>query len=351
MNIVVLAGGTSSERAISIITGTKVCEALRKKGHMAVLADVFAGVEEPDWENPFPSDYKLEEAVAYIESWNDKIENLSKSRKEFLGPHILELCKRADIVFLALHGANGEDGKIQAAFDLFGVRYTGTGAMGSAMAMNKGITKQIFSSGGIPMPQGIMLWRGESSCRLADYGMDFPVVVKPCCGGSSVGVSIAQRQSDYEKALAEAFAWEDEVVVEDYIQGREFSVGVIENEALPIIEIAPLKGFYDYKNKYEPGATVETCPADLPAEKTREMQEYAKKGHRLLALEAYSRLDFIMHEDGRIYCLEANTLPGMTPTSLMPQEAAAIGMSFPELCEKLIQTSMKKYQTKTGENS
>ena len=128
-------------------------------------------------------------------------------------------------------------------------------------------------------------------------------------------------------------------------------MGVIENEALPIIEIAPLKGFYDYKNKYEPGATVETCPADLPAEKTREMQEYAKKGHRLLALEAYSRLDFIMHEDGRIYCLEANTLPGMTPTSLMPQEAAAIGMSFPELCEKLIQTSMKKYQTKTGENS
>lgn len=351
MNIVVLAGGTSSERAVSIVTGTNVCEALRKKGHMAVLADVFAGVEEAIWENPFSSDYNLEEAVTYIESWNDKIEELSKSRREFLGPHILDICKEADIVFLALHGANGEDGKLQATFDLFGVRYTGTGAMGSAMAMNKGITKQIFSSGGIPMPRGAMLWRGESSYNLADYEMDFPVVVKPCCGGSSVGVSIAQNQSDYEKALAEAFAWEDEVVVEDYIQGREFSVGVIENQALPIIEIAPLKGFYDYKNKYEPGATVETCPANLSAEKTQEMQEYAKKGHRLLALESYSRLDFIMRGDGQIYCLEANTLPGMTPTSLIPQEAAALGIDFPELCEKLIQVSMKKYESEAGGNS
>lgn len=348
MNIVVLAGGTSSERAVSIVTGAKVCEALRKKGHHAILADVFAGLEKPDWGNLFSPDYDLAESISYIESWNDKIEELSKSRKEFLGPHILDICQKADMAFLALHGANGEDGKLQAAFDLFGVRYTGTGAMGSAMAMNKGITKQIFASGGIPMPKGFMLWRGESSCRLADYGMDFPVVVKPCCGGSSIGVSIAQTQADYEKALHEAFAWEDEVVVEDYIQGREFSVGVIDNEALPVIEITPLKGFYDYKNKYDPGSAVETCPANLPDEKAKEMQEYARKGHRLLALEAYSRLDFIMHESGQLYCLEANTLPGMTPTSLMPQEAAALGMDFPELCEKLIQVSIKKYESKEG---
>lgn len=345
MKIVVLAGGTSSERAVSIVTGTKVCGALREKGHLAVLADVFIGWETFDGEHPFPKDYDLEKAVSYIESWNDKIGEMSKSRREFFGPHILDICKKADIVFLALHGANGEDGKIQAVFDLLGIRYTGTGALGSGMAMDKGITKQIFASGKIPMPKGFLLWREETRKGLADYGLDFPVVVKPCCGGSSVGVSIASEPEAYEKALKEAFDWEDKVIVEDYIQGREFSVGVLDGEALPVIEIAPLKGFYDYKNKYEPGLTVETCPADLPEEKAQEMQEYARRGHRLLALEAYSRLDFMMRGDGRIYCLEANTLPGMTPTSLLPQEAAAMGMDFPELCEKLIQVSIKKYET------
>lgn len=351
MKIVVLAGGTSSERAVSIVTGTKVCEALREKGHLVVLLDVFAGLEGETGEDFFSVDFQLERAVSYIESWNDKIEELSKTRKEFFGPHVLDVCKKADMVFLALHGANGEDGKIQAAFDLFGIRYTGTGALGSGMAMDKGITKQIFAAGGIPMPRGVMLWRGEGGHCLADHGMEFPVVVKPCSGGSSIGVSIASDQADYEKALKDAFAWEDKIIVEDYIKGREFSVGVIDGEALPVIEIAPLKGFYDYKNKYEPGSAVETCPADLPEEKAREMQGYAKKGHRLLALRAYSRLDFMMGEDGQIYCLEANTLPGMTPTSLLPQEAAAMGMSFPELCERLIQVSMEKYELDAGRDA
>ena len=351
MKIVVLAGGTSSERAVSIVTGTEVCRALREKGHLAVLVDVFAGLEEQDPKELFSADYGLEETVYYIESWNDKIKDLSKSRKEFFGPYVLDICKCADMVFLALHGANGEDGKIQAAFDLFGIRYTGTGAMGSGMAMDKGITKQIFAAGGVPMPRGIMLWKGEGSCCLKDQGMDFPVVVKPCNGGSSIGVSIAADQASYEKALEEAFAWEDKIIVEDYIEGREFSVGVIDGEALPVIEIAPLKGFYDYKNKYEPGSAVETCPADLPEEKAREMQGYAKTGHRLLALKAYSRLDFMMGADGKVYCLEANTLPGMTPTSLLPQEAAALGMGFPELCEKLIEVSMEKYASDTGRHA
>lgn len=344
MKIVVLAGGTSSERAVSIVTGTKVCEALREKGHLAVLVDVFAGLEGDGWRSLFSTDDQLEEAVSYIESWNDKIQEMSKTRREFFGPHVLDICKGADMVFLALHGANGEDGKIQAALDLFGIRYTGTGAIGSGMAMDKGITKQIFAAGGIPMPKGIILWRGEGSRRLEDYGMELPVVVKPCSGGSSIGVSIAWDQPAYEKALEEAFAWEDKIIVEDHIEGREFSVGVIDGEALPVIEIAPLKGFYDYKNKYEPGSAVETCPADLPEEKAREMQGYAKMGHRLLTLEAYSRLDFMMGADGQIYCLEANTLPGMTPTSLLPQEAAALGIDFPGLCEKLIQVSIKKYE-------
>ncbi|MCI9100178.1 MAG: D-alanine--D-alanine ligase [Lachnospiraceae bacterium] len=343
MNIVVLAGGTSSERAVSIVTGTQVCQALREKGHQAILADVAAGWEREDWENPFAADYQLSRSVSYIEGWNDKIQDVCRNRREFFGPHILDICRKADIVFLALHGSNGEDGKIQAAFDLFGIRYTGTGSLGSAMAMDKGISRQILCQGGVPVPAGAVFDKKGGSHSLEGLGLGFPVVVKPCCGGSSIGVSIAYDQGEYEKALLDAFAWEDQVVVEEYVLGREFSVGVVDGEALPVIEIAPLKGFYDYKNKYEPGSAVETCPAEIPQEKADEMREYARQGHKLLKLDAYSRLDFMMRGDGRIYCLEANTLPGMTPTSLLPQEAAATGVDFPKLCEKLIEVSMKKY--------
>ena len=343
MNIVVLAGGTSSERAVSIVTGTQVCQALREKGHQAILADVAAGWEREDWENPFAADYQLSRSVSYIEGWNVKIQDVCRNRREFFGPHILDICRKADIVFLALHGSNGEDGKIQAAFDLFGIRYTGTGSLGSAMAMDKGISRQLLRQGGVPVPAGAVFDKKGGSHSLEGLGLGFPVVVKPCCGGSSIGVSIAYDQGEYEKALLDAFAWEDQVVVEEYVLGREFSVGVVDGEALPVIEIAPLKGFYDYKNKYEPGSAVETCPAEIPQEKADEMREYARQGHKLLKLDAYSRLDFMMRGDGRIYCLEANTLPGMTPTSLLPQEAAATGVDFPKLCEKLIEVSMKKY--------
>ena len=343
MNIVVLAGGTSSERAVSIVTGTQVCQALREKGHQAILADVAAGWEREDWENPFAADYQLSRSVSFIEGWNVKIQDVCRNRREFFGPHILDICRKADIVFLALHGSNGEDGKIQAAFDLFGIRYTGTGSLGSAMAMDKGISRQLLRQGGVPVPAGAVFDKKGGSHSLEGLGLDFPVVVTPCCGGSSIGVSIAYDQGEYEKALLDAFAWEDQVVVEEYVLGREFSVGVVDGEALPVIEIAPLKGFYDYKNKYEPGSAVETCPAEIPQEKADEMREYARQGHKLLKLDAYSRLDFMMRGDGRIYCLEANTLPGMTPTSLLPQEAAATGVDFPKLCEKLIEVSMKKY--------
>jgi D-alanine-D-alanine ligase len=166
-------------------------------------------------------------------------------------------------------------------------------------------------------------------------------VVKPCCGGSSVGVEIARTEEEYTRALENAFSYEKEVVVEQYIEGREFSVGVVEGKAYPIIEIAPLQGFYDYKNKYQAGSTVETCPADLSAEKTAEMQRYAEMVFRALKLNCYARMDFMMAKDGSLYCLEANTLPGMTPTSLLPQEAGALGIGFADLCEHLIRVSLK----------
>lgn len=181
----------------------------------------------------------------------------------------------------------------------------------------------------------------EMTTDLKALGMEFPVVVKTCCGGSSVGVYIVNDQAEYEQALKDAYSYENEVVVEEYIKGREFSVAVVDGKAYPIIEIAPLQGFYDYKNKYQAGSTIETCPAEISPELTEKMQHYAEAGAKALFMEGYCRLDFMMKENGDMYCLEANTLPGMTPTSLIPQEAKVLGIDYPTLCEKLIEVSMK----------
>ena len=343
MNIVVLAGGTSTEREISISTGSGVCRALRQKGHKAILVDIFCGVEKVDWEAPFPEEYDVEAAVSYMKSFDGQIQKMEEERKSFFGPNVLELCDQSDIVFLGLHGANGEDGKVQAAFDLMGIKYTGTGYLSSALAMDKGITKQMFLMNHVPTPRGTTMEKKTYTADLKELGMEFPVVVKTCCGGSSVGVYIVNDQAEYEKALKAAFSYEDEVVIEEYIKGREFSVAVVDGKAYPVIEIAPLEGFYDYKNKYQAGSTIETCPAELSPELTAIMQKYAELGAKALSLEAYCRLDFIMKENGEMYCLEANTLPGMTPTSLIPQEAQVLGMDYPSLCEELIRVSLKKY--------
>lgn len=343
MKIVVLAGGTSTERDVSIVSGTMVCKALREKGHQAILMDVFFGLKQIP-EPLFPEKYDVEEAAEGIKSHNDSLPEEIKVRREFFGPHVIEICQKADVVFMALHGANGEDGKVQAAFDLFGIPYTGTGYLSSAVSMDKGLTKQFFETHGVPTPKGISLVKNQTSVSLQRCGLEFPVVVKPCCGGSSVGVSIADNQEEYEAALQAAFGYEDALIVEEYVKGREFSVGVVGGEAYPIIEIAPIEGFYDYTNKYKAGSTIETCPARLTEEQTRQMQEYAVLGAKALGIEGYCRLDFMMRGDGRMYCLEANTLPGMTPTSLLPQEAQAIGIDYPSLCEELIRLSLKKYQ-------
>ena len=345
MKIVVLAGGTSTERDVSIVSGTDVCKALRSKGHQAILVDVFFGKEGANPDTAFCEEYDLEADVEYIKSFNGQVKEAGSSGRDFFGPAVLDLCRAADVVFLALHGANGEDGKVQAAFDLYRIPYTGTGYLSSAMAMDKGITKKLFSVSGVPTPHGVVLCKGKCTRSLADYGMEFPVVVKTCCGGSSIGVYIAHNQEEYEAALDGAFSYENQVVVEEYIEGREFSVGVVDGKAYPVIEIAPLEGFYDYKNKYAAGAAVETCPAEITEEQTKRMQKYAEDGCRVLGIEGYARLDFLMKENGEMYCLEANTLPGMTPTSLLPQEAAVLGMDYPALCEELIRISLKKHQS------
>lgn len=346
MNIVVLAGGLSTERDVSFVTGNMVSKALREAGHQVILLDVFMGYgeEEVNLDGIFEKSEEISVKVDAISTKTPDLKTVKASRKDqsdcFFGPNVIAMCRMADIVFMALHGANGEDGRIQAAFDLFGIKYTGSGYLSSAICMDKGTTKIFLKAAGVPVPEGIVVTDPSDAKEKITEQVAYPLVVKPLCGGSSVGVSIVRGEEQLEEALLEAFRWESQLVVEEYVEGREFSVGVIDGHVLPIIEIAPIEGFYDYKNKYQAGSTIETCPAMLSDEQTKQMQRYAKEAADALGLTSYARIDFLMKEDGSMYCLEANTLPGMTPTSLLPQEAAAEGVSFTQLCEKLIQLSL-----------
>lgn len=347
MNIVVLAGGISTERDVSLSSGKMIYRAVKQNGHKAILLDVFLGYTGTDVDTIFDTEKDWESLVMGvknngIQETDPDLEQIKALRpdwkRNYFGPNVIALCQKADVVFMALHGENGENGKIQAYFDLMGITYTGTDYVSSAICMDKGLTKDIFLRYGIPTPQGIRLKKGEEDTKR----VPFPCIVKASCGGSSVGVSIATNDAEYEEAKRTAFIYDEEAIIEQYIDGREFSIGVLDGKALPIIEIAPLKGFYDYKNKYQAGSAVETCPAELSEEKTKEMQHYAEEAFRVLRLKNYARMDFMMGKEGDIYCLEANTLPGMTPTSLLPQEAAVIGLSYEALCEKLIEISVRE---------
>jgi D-alanine-D-alanine ligase len=343
MNIAVLAGGTSTERDVSLVTSRLVCQSLRRNGHKANIIDVFLGTSEYDSaQDFFNDDNDLDSLTKQLAKETKNIPDIEQARQEagesFFGSSVLEYCKAADIVFIGLHGANGEDGKIQAVFDLMNIKYTGTGYLSSAISMDKQYTKKVFTTEGIPTPKGITLKKGH---RL-EY-VPFPCVVKPCCGGSSVGVSIVNDEKEFQKAVDMAFALEDSILVEEYISGGEFTCAVLDGKALPVVQIEPLEGFYDYKNKYN-GNTKETCPANISAELTEKMQYWAQRACEAAGVTTYARVDELMNEDGEIYCLEINTLPGMTPTSLLPQEAAAAGMSYDELTEKIIQISLAKYE-------
>ena len=350
MDIVVLAGGLSTERDVSFKTGSMVAAALKENGHRVILLDVFMGYGEQEvvLSGIFDRADEISVKVSDIPEVAPDLAAVKASRKDqspcFFGPNVIRMCQMADIVFMALHGENGENGKVQAAFDLFGVRYTGSDYLSSAIAMNKGMAKKLFVEAGIPTPMGISMTRETREDDVTKLNLHLPCIVKPCCGGSSIGVTIVKDAAEFKAALDEAFRWENELVIEEFIEGREFSVGVIEGKALPVIEIAPIQGFYDYKNKYKAGSAVETCPAELPEEVSAQMRHYAEEVAKVIGLDTYSRSDFLLDKDNKMYCLEANTLPGMTPTSLLPQEAAVVGVNFNELCEKLIEISMKKYE-------
>lgn len=347
MNIVVLAGGLSSERDVSFVTGDTVTKALRRCGHNVLLLDVFFGfgTENDDLGDVFEKTEELSVKVNGIPDKAPDLQAIKASRADksecFFGTNIIDVCRMADIVFVALHGSDGENGKVQATFDLFGIKYTGCDYLTSAIAMDKGISKHIFKDCGVPVPAGFVM---KKSKRDEKYDIPYPCVVKPASGGSSIGVSFVDSPDQIETALDAAFAWGDEVMIEEMIVGREFSVGILNGRALPVIEIAPVSGKYDYKNKYTAGAAVETCPAALDEETTKTMQKYAEIVAEALNITTYSRLDFLLNKRNNTpYCLEVNTLCGMTPTSLIPQEAAADGLSYEQLCEEIIRLSLAKY--------
>lgn len=343
MKIAVLCGGLSNERDVSVSTGTGAARALRANGHQVVLMDLFLGYDRPfaDPEEVFTAEGEL--ASAAIGDMSPDLDAVRAMRPDpecIVGPNVLTICRAADIVFLALHGEEGENGKVQALLDLHGIPYTGSGYLGSAIAMNKGLSKMLFRENGIATPDSITLHRGD-----APRDIGFPCVVKPCSGGSSVGTSVVNSRAEYAAALELAFRYESDVIVETYIKGRELTVGVMDGRAMPVIEIIPKSGFYDYKNKYQAGATEEICPAQIGPEATERVQRLAERVFGALMLDAYCRCDFLWDPaSGEIYCLEANTLPGMTPTSLIPQMAAAQGMDYGALCERIIEVSMKKYR-------
>ena len=341
MKIVVLCGGLSNERDVSITSGSCVARSLRERGHSVVLLDMFLGYGG-DCSDPTKLFDEQQQDLRYSvgEETPDIASLIASGDGSRLGKNVISICRAADIVFLALHGEDGEDGKIQATLDMYGVKCTVSGYLGSALSMNKELSKTLFNAAGIPTAPAITLRKGEG-IQASPW---IPCVVKPCSGGSSVGTSIVRTQEEFSAALEFAFKYEDDVLVEKYIKGRELTVGVMDGKAMPSIEIVLKNGWYDYKNKYQAGFAEEICPAPISAEDEERLGRLAERVSKALMVDVYCRADFIMDDDdGEIYCLEANTLPGMTPTSLVPQMAAEQGMSYGELCEKIITLSMRKY--------
>jgi len=344
MKILVLAGGLSPERNVSLSSAAMISEALRKQGHRVAMLDLFFGMEdvggdvEQIFDTPIPEEYKRVGQVA------PDLEQVRASRKDqgpsLIGPGVLELCRKVDVVYLGMHGTCGEDGRIQAALDLLGVPYTGSGHLSSAIAMDKDLTKRLVKDRVLTPGWETVTVTGENLEQIMER-TQLPAVVKPIDSGSSIGVYIAHTREELRHALEESCRMGGRTVIEQYIKGRELSVGILDGKALPPIEIIPKEGFYDYNNKYQLGAAIDVCPAEIPGEWTEKMQKAALAVFEEVGLSVYARADFIVTEDGKAYFLEINTLPGFTPTSLLPQEAAAAGIDYGALCELVIRKSLE----------
>lgn len=345
MKILVLAGGYSTEREVSLTSGSLIANALMGAGHRVALVDTYLGVDvEGNVEALFRTDADYRYSVSTEVPDLAALKAQSGNGEALIGRGVEQLCRAADVVFNAMHGGMGEDGTLQAFLDCLGIRYTGTGSLGAALTIDKDITKRLLDGVGIDTPRGIVVRPAcEADAKervLTEVGL--PCVVKPACSGSSVGVSIVEDEAELERALSYGACYEDRLIVERRIVGRELTVGILGGRALPPVEIIPHSGFYDYHNKYQGGCATELCPAPLSEAQTAYLQEITLRGFEALHLDAYARFDYIMDEQGRAWCLEANSLPGMTPTSLLPQMAAAVGMDYTALCEHIVRLSLEK---------
>ena len=332
MRITVLTGGTSSERDVAIASAVQVITALRSRGHSVAVVDTARGLI------PQTEESRLLSALVGREP--PAIEELIALERGVLlsGLASLPVIREADVLFLALHGGRGEDGTLQAVLDVVGVPYTGSGALGSGLAMNKDIAKRLFRVAGVPTADWLM---APATAEEAGRRLGWPLVVKPCKEGSTVGLTIVKEPLGYDAAVELAARYDAEVIIEAFIPGRELTVGVLENRALAVGEIIPQHEVFDYECKYTPGMSQEIFPAELPPPLAAECQRLGLLAHLALKLGGYSRVDFRLTAAGELVCLEANALPGMTATSLLPQSAAAVGIPFAELCERVCLASRR----------
>lgn len=335
MKITVLLGGTSSERNVSLASGIRIVDALRSKSHRVTALDPASGVMSPAEEK------KLREGKVGTEPPSlDALSKLAKGAEQAFLPTLTTMSEvtGADVIFLALHGGQGEDGTIQALLDMAGVQYTGSGHLSSALAMDKDLSKKLFRVADVRTADWLM---APASVEEVEGILGLPVVVKPSKQGSTVGLTVVKKRNDLQPAIAEAFKYDDEVMIEKFVAGRELTVGVLGEAALPVGEIKPKHEIYDYECKYTAGMAEEEFPAKLPADSAAFLQQQALAAFKSLKLRGYARIDFRMTEGGEFYCLEANTLPGMTELSLIPQAAAAMGIPFPELCDRIVQLALR----------
>ena len=325
MNIVVLCGGFSPEREVSLASGSAVASALKDAGHDVSIADPSLGTEQQ------PSDSEVYKTKPGAEPPRLMATNQDKAIEIINSPRI----KEAELAFLTLQGRFGEDGIIQALLDSVGLKYTGSNVLASALAMDKDVSKKLFKEAGIRVIEWTMVRDGQVFHSESD--MDFPMIVKPNDQGSTVGFSIVNSSDELDKAAAKAAKYSSHVMVEKYVKGRELTVTILDKQSLPIIEIKPKNKVYNYESKYTPGMTEYSCPADLTEQLEVGIQLAALKAFNALGCRHYARADFLLDSEDRFYCLEVNTLPGLTKTSLVPKAAKAVGMSFQDLVEKIVE--------------
>jgi len=333
MKIAVLLGGTSAERDVSMSTGIAVARTLAENGHEVQAIDPAYGDKLVDYTASTENLVKVDHSA--IENERDVLNRNIFRTVEYL------VEQQFDAVFLALHGGYGENGKVQALLDLAGIAYSGSGSCASAVAMDKHLSKVLMRSVDVRTADWIHL-KSTSELDTAEAAkLGYPLVVKPNAQGSTVGLSIVKKEDELKAAIELAFQYDSGVMLESFVPGREMTVTVLGNESLPVIEIIPKSGFYDYESKYQSGMTTYICPAEITDELRSSLQEAAIKTHNVLGCRGYSRVDFRVNENNEAFCLEANTLPGMTGTSLVPKAGKAAGLSFYEVIMRILKESSK----------